>query len=51
MLDDTPAFQWAFFFTNFWRIFYVEHDYTLPYIHRRDVCRRCSDVSFAGRKA
>jgi hypothetical protein len=36
---------------NFQEDFYVEHDYTLSYIHRRDVCRRCADVPFADGKA
>lgn len=24
----------------------MEHDYTLSYIHRGNVCRRCADVSY-----
>ena len=28
----------------------MEHDYTLPYIHRRDVCRCGSDVSLQAAK-
>ena len=28
----------------------MEHTYTLPDIHRRDVCRRCADVPFTVRK-
>lgn len=28
----------------------MEHDYTLSYIHRGNVCRRCADVSMQAAK-